>query len=184
MGQNFQVIRGQRILNLLNETTYAELERNTMTSFPNTKGRQFAVNPIQIVNLELIPHDQSGGLEAKGIANSTGKQYQPQMLFTEVEFQEEDTPENITFEGPDGSEFHILPISLSNNNVKVRCTCLDFRWRFAIWNDKDGSLYGPGPGVYQKTTDRPPVNPRQVPGLCKHLLKLAIELKNSNIVRS
>ena len=183
MGQKFQVIRGQRILNQLNEMTYAELERNTMAFQPQSKQRQFAVNPIQIANVELIPHDQSGGLEARGTANSTGNQYRPQMLFSEVVFEEEDTAENVTFEGPDGTEFHIRPISLSNNNIKVRCTCLDFRWRFAIWNDKADALYGPGPGVYRRTTDRAPVNPQQVPGLCKHLLAMTIEIKQMGLVR-
>ena len=183
MAQKFMVIRGQRILNQLNETTYADLERNTMAFQPQSKKRQFAVDPVQIANLSLIPYAQSGVLEARALAHGETGHYEPQMVFTEIEYQEEDTAENITFMGPDGQDYHILPINLAQNNVKVRCTCLDFRWRFAIYNDKDGSLYGPVPGVYQKKTNRPPNNPAGVPGVCKHLMKLAVELRSSQVIR-
>jgi len=177
------VIRGQRIINILNEATYGELERNTMAFIPTSKKRQYAVNPVQIANLTLIPYAHNNALECKALAHGETGHYEPQMVFNEVQYEDEDTPNNITFMGPDGQEYHIQPISLAQNNVKVRCTCLDFRWRFAMYNDKAGSLYGPGPGVYQKRTNRPPNNPRGVPGLCKHLIKLGVELKTERVVR-
>lgn len=183
MERKYQLIRGQRILNLLNEeATYAELERNTMQFTPPTKKRQFAVNAVNIQNLETVPAPQSGTLEIRATAQSGANQYQPIMLFSDVEFQEEDSPENVTFTGADSQEYHMMPISLTNHNVKVRCTCLDFRWRFSMYNQKTNSLYGPGPELYQKKTQRPPNNPQGVPGLCKHLLALAIELKNNRLV--
>lgn len=183
MEKKLWLIRGQRILNQLNETTYSELERNVMSFTPQSKKRQYVVTPVQIAQLTLIPYAQNGALETKALAHGETGHYEPQMVFSEVEYQDEDTPENVTFMAPDGQDYHIIPIDLAKNNVKVRCTCLDFRWRFAIYNEKGGSLYGPGPGVYQKRTQRPPNNPRGVPGLCKHLMKLVIELRNSQVVR-
>lgn len=182
MEQKYQLIRGPRILKQLEEASYADLENNTMQFEPASSKRQFAVNPVQIQRMELITADQSGTLEARGTANSNGNTYQPIIYFEGVEYQEEDTPQNVTFTGADSQEHHIMPIALRANNAKVRCTCLDFRWRFSVQNQANDTLYGPGPGLYQKTSNRAPNNPKNVPGLCKHLLKLAIELRNSGIV--
>lgn len=176
------VVRGERILEQLDEATYAELERNTMNFVPATKKRQHATTPVQIQTVELVPAPQSNTLEARGLAVSAGNKYQPIILFLDVAYQDEDTGENITFTAVDGNDYHVLPISLTNNNVKVRCTCMDFRWRFSIYNQKAGSLHGPGPELYQKKTNRPPNNPSRFPGLCKHLLRFSTELKNSQIV--
>lgn len=177
-----KLIRGPRIIQQLEETTYADLERETLHFIPRTKKRQFAVTPVQIQNIELVPFNQSGALEARATANSNGNTYQPIILFQGVEFQDEDTPENVTFTGTDGQEYHILPIQLRTTNVKVRCTCLDFRWRFSVQDQKADALYGEGPGLYQKVSNRPPNNPRNVPGICKHLMKLVVELRNSHLV--
>jgi hypothetical protein len=187
MEKNLKLIRGQRIiqqLQFLDEATYAELERNTVQFQPQSKKRQFAINPVQVQTMQLIPHAESGTLEARAQVNSGGNKYQSIVVFTGVVFQEEDTPQNITFKGADEQDYHILSISLQQTNVKVRCTCLDFRWRFSVQNQEADALWGNGPGMYQKKTDRDPNNRRNVPGLCKHLMKVAIELKNSNLVKT
>jgi hypothetical protein len=61
--------------------------------------------------------------------------------------------------------------------VQVRCTCSDFYWRFAAHNHKYGCLCGPEPEPYEKKTDRKPVNPDEIPGLCKHLLNVVAILQ-------
>lgn len=189
-------LRGARIAKQLEEylaeSTFADLERNTNAFTPPSTKRQHATNPVQIRQLELVPYE--GALGVNGSVNSieSGSQYQPQMMFLEVEYiqpqEGEDAeaiaqdPNTVTFQAADGKDYTIRPISLARNNVKVRCTCLDFRWRFSIYNDKDGSLLGNGPGLYQKKTDRAPNNPQQTPGVCKHLLKLTAELKANGVV--
>lgn len=185
MSESLQVIRGQRIiqqLEKLDEATYAELERNTMQFVPHTNKRQYAVNAVQVQSLQLISYVPNRMLECRADIISSGNKYQSIIVFGDVVFQDEDTAENITFTGADNQEYHILPIQLQRATAKVRCTCLDFRWRFSIYNQEANALWGDGPGVYQKTTNREPNNPRKVPGVCKHLMKVAIELKNSRIV--
>lgn len=177
------LIRGERILNqLLDETTYQELENKTLAYIPPSVKRQYAVDPIQIVQLKLLPYRNSNVLEAHAIANSEGMKYEPSIMFNDVMFEDGDQNDNVSFVGSDKEEHHIMPIQLNQSNVKVRCTCLDFRWRFALWNSKDGSLLGEPPGPYQKKTDRPPVNPQRVPGICKHLMKTMIALKQAGLV--
>ena len=185
MKEKLNVIRGKRILDQLNEAPYAELERNTLQFQPPTQKRQHAVNPVQVQQMALVPYAPSNALEVRANILSNGNQYQSIMFFEGVEYQEEDSPENVTFTGADNEEHHIVPIDLQRNNVKVRCTCLDFRWRFSVHNQEADALHGPGPDIYQKVpgSTRPPNNPGNVPGVCKHLMKLAIELRNNQIVR-
>lgn len=177
------VIRGARIITQLNEeSTYQDLENKTLAFIPPSKKRQHAVDPIQIVQMKMVPYRNSGALQVQGVAQSSGKKYDTIMLFSDVIYEDADQGDNVSFKAADNQEYHIIPIELSKNNVKVRCSCLDFRWRFALWNSKDGSLYGDPPGPYQKTTNRPPVNPQRVPALCKHLMKTTIALKQSGVL--
>lgn len=185
MNKKLWLIRGKRILDQMqiDESTFQELENNTLSQMPPTTKRQFVVNPIQIVEMTLVPYVPSNMLEAKGKASSGGSKYDTIIVFSDVVYDDTDESNNITFTGSDNNEYHIQPINLNNSNVKVNCSCLDFRWRFALWNSKDGSLHGDPPGPYQKKTDRPPVNPKRIPGICKHLMKSVITLKQSKIVK-
>jgi len=187
-------IRGARIAKQLEEflaedSTYADLERNTLNNMPG-ENRSAATNSVQIRNLELIPYEGALGVNSTVNSINSGNSYQPQMMFLNVNYvnmednpEVENDPTLVTFQAADGKDYTIEPIHLSRNNVKVRCTCLDFRWRFAIYNDRDNSLFGDGPGLYQNKTDRQPNNPQRVPGVCKHLLKLAAELKVNGVVQ-
>ena len=181
-----QRIRGPRILAQLEqqlvETTYTELENKTKSFEPGSKKRQYAVNAIQVKQLKLIPYHNTGQLEVSGITTSDAKTYNTTIMFEGVEYQETDEASNVSFVGSDGDEHHILPLALSKLNVKVSCECLDFYWRFASFNAKDGSLHGEVPSPYTKKTERAPVNTNKVPGVCKHLMKTIIALQQSGIV--
>ena len=180
-------IRGARIeaqvLQLLDETTFAELERSTKQFTPATTKRELAVNPVQVQSMKMIPYRNSETLEVEGNIQSSGNNYEATIVFEDVIYEDEDQNDNITFTGSDGDEHHIMPIILNKNNVKVRCSCLDFYWRFAAFNAKDGSLYGPAPSPYTKKTNRPDANQQKIPGVCKHLLAMVIQLKQSGMVR-
>jgi len=64
--------------------------------------------------------------------------------------------------------------------VKVRCDCHDFRWRFAYYDHQSGALYGATPPPYTPVpgSTRGPVNPKHLPGLCKHLMAAVKDLRN------
>ncbi|MCK5017173.1 MAG: hypothetical protein KAS32_08880 [Candidatus Peribacteraceae bacterium] len=181
-----KLIRGARILQQLerlDEATYAELERNTMNFVPATEKRQWVVNPIQVTKMELTPARETQNLIVKSEVNSNGNRYAPTMIFDGVIYEDGDQNDNVSFTASDQEEYHIIPIDLKKANCKVSCNCLDFYWRFSNQNYSAGSLDGNPPPAYQKKTQRGPVNPQNVPGVCKHLLKLAIQLKDSGIVR-
>jgi hypothetical protein len=65
---------------------------------------------------------------------------------------------------------YMKPLVEGKTKVKVRCDCSDFRWRFAYYDAKINALYGAAPPPYVKKSNRPPVNPKGIPGVCKHIM--------------
>jgi len=179
------LIRGQRILDqmTLEEATYAELERNTRNSMPATNKRQNATPEVRMQKMELVPAKESDTLMVKGTVAGKTAVYHTSVLFDNVIYDDADQADNITFTGSDGDDYHIEPIYLARHNCKVHCTCLDFYWRFATQNHKANSLDGEPPPPYVKRTNRPPANPANVPGVCKHIIKTVEELQKSGVVQ-
>jgi hypothetical protein len=108
------------------------------------------------------------------------------MAFEVVYLDEEDarlSNQAVTFDSQDGQAYTIEPVQYRGTDVQVSCNCLDFYYRFSAWNHGDGSLLGDPPPPYVKKTDSEPVNPNEVPGLCKHLMALTNELKRERIIR-
>jgi len=168
---------------LLDEkSSLVDLERGAIDNLP-TKKRQYATDPIQLTGLKITPFIGTKALLFRGDAVSDGKNYTPIIMFNNVQFEEEDTPTNLTFMASDNEEYNIQVIPAKENFCQVRCNCMDFYYRFALWNFNDGSLYGRKPKPYQKTTDRPPVNPKKSPGLCKHLMKMGQLLYQTKMIK-
>lgn len=178
----FKVLRGQRFINWLEEdSTYNQLDTNIRRGFPDTNKRQNATGPVSITKLEYIPYED-GQLRAQAEAVSQGNRYQPVIMFRDVQYEPENLPTNVTLRAANGQEFHIQPIPLAQVNVRVRCTCLDFYFRFSSYNSSDNSLAGAAPQPYLAKGERPPANPQQVPGVCKHIIKVVDRLKQSGVV--
>lgn len=186
MTKGMLYIRGARIADELQETSLGVLQQNTMSFQPPSKFRQNAVAPIQVRALILVPmrgqRDQ-GQLKAEGTIVNGGHQYDSTILFHNVNYEDADRPDNITFVGNDKKEYHVMPINLAQSDAEVRCTCLDFYFTFSKWNQNDKSLYGDPPQPYTPKTNRAPRNPTRKPGMCKHLLKMVQELRNERLIR-
>lgn len=89
---------------------------------------------------------------------------------TSIKIIDKDTKEPLYFE-------RISLVNKKNQNyVRVRCSCMDFRHRFA-WEDRAvQALYGAPPAKYTPKAGakkRPPVNPKHIPGICHHIFQCA-----------
>lgn len=191
MDKKYYTIRGKRIddqlddFELFEQSTYVDLEKNILNFIPQSKKRQHAVDPVQIVKIETLPFLGTKNLNVAAMANSTESNttYKPSIIFNNVEFEKEDLQSNITFKAKDGADYHIQPLDLAQHTVRVHCTCLDFFWRFRNFNVKDKSSVARSTPPYKPISNRGPVNPQQKPGLCKHLLATFKALKHSGMVR-
>lgn len=107
--------------------------------------------------------------------------YNTWLQFYNVEFSDKPTSSNCCkiINKETGKPLYFERISITEkskkNYVRVRCGCQDFRFRFA-WEDRaNGCLYGGVPKGYTPVpgSNRPPVNPNHIPGMCKHIFMCA-----------
>lgn len=165
------------------EMTLPELLKATETAFPDTTLRQNATSDLRVDSTEFVPTD--GGIMIKSTVTNTnkGNSYETSVLVTEVEYSDESDKQATKLTGVDGTVYYIKPLDIDNVDVKVNCPCMDFRFRFAIWNYGQGSLLGAKPEPYvKKTTTRPEVNPSRSVGVCKHLVKTIDEIKGKRLI--
>lgn len=162
------------------ELSLDELVQRTISAFPDTERRQNATYSVSVTDTKLLPAD--GTLIAKAtVRGSGGQMYECVIQFENVKYNptEEDAA---TFVSGD-KEYKIVPIRRSETDVKVCCKCLDFRYRFAHYNQSADALYGQSPELYAKVpgSNRGPANPTHTPGVCKHLMDLADTLEQSGL---
>jgi hypothetical protein len=172
---------------ILNETEYGVLLGNVLSQF--VYSRKQGSTGVQVQRTIFIPSLNNETLEVRATTNSKQQRYRTALLFDDVEFVddpepgERPDPNTVTIMGSDGSKYYLNKLLLNNIDVKVKCSCPDFYWRFATWNSGDESLIGKPPPPYIKKTNRPPVNPGRVPGVCKHIIKLADQLISKGLFK-
>lgn len=165
----------------LNESTFNQLYSNTVNAFPNTTKRQHAIDPIEISSIVLLPFVGMNTLYVKSLAQNESREYNPIILFKGVKFDGTGT-NLLQITGSDGKEYILERLSFDKNDINVKCNCKDFHWRFQHTDHLDKSLYGKDRKKYEAKTAPGSSNPLELPGMCKHLLKLAKFLKESKIV--
>jgi len=197
MELKLEVIRGKRINDQLEEilterSTVQNLDQNIQGFLPTTTKRQHATQPLTVKEMMYLPYVGTKNLNVNALvhsppnhhaqANKNETDYTTAVIFNNVEYEEESTDTNISFVAKDGKEYHMQPIDLATNTVRVNCNCLDFYWRFKSYNAKDTSLAGRAPPAYKPVSNRGPSNIKRVPGLCKHLLQTIEALKQAKMV--
>jgi len=160
------------------ESTYRQLYNSAVAAFPNTTMRQHATGPIDINNIRFTPFLGVNTLLVRANAhnNDNGNNYNPVILFKNVNYNPIQNPINIVAHD-NGQQYQIERLRLNNNNVLLRCECGDFYWRFNYYDHLDRSLWGRLRAPYQALYDPGSANPMELPGACKHLMKMAQTLQ-------
>lgn len=156
------------------ENTLPELFRSAVDAFPATTKRQHVTAPIEISDVRFTPFLGMKTLLIRANAANEGRVYSPIILFKRASF----STEGFSFTAhDDNKEYHLAP---HDHDVLVRCDCNDFYWRFNYYNHLETSLHGKVRKEYKGSGV--PANPLEMPGLCKHLMKLMEELKEMGAV--
>lgn len=162
----------------LNESNINDLYTSTVAAFPKTTLRQHAVDPIKIAELSIVPFKGMKTIYFKGLAQNENRVYNPIILFKTVQYDSQ-SPNAIHIVADDGSVYILDKLSPATNEVAVRCNCADFRWRFNYYDFLDHSLYGKKRTKYEGNYR---INPKEMPGMCKHLISLTRALTDSGIL--
>lgn len=164
------------------EATLNDLYNQSVDGFPTTKRRQFSTDTIKIDHLEWVPFLGMNTLFVKGTVNNEGRKNEAIMVFEDVKYHEKEGKGVVSLVASNGKTVYLEPLSSASNDVKVRCSCKDFYWRFLHFNKEEKALFGRDRAPYDPVTDRAPANPTETAGLCKHLMKLAKILKEAHIL--
>lgn len=166
----------------LNESNLQSLYTNTVKAFPYTTKRQFATDTIKIAEMVWTPFLGVKTLFVKGLAQNQGKEYNPMILFKKVEYYDSKNEKNwVEITANDGKNYIFEKIN-DENDVLVRCNCPDFRFRFNFYDHIDKSLFGKKVKKYESLGIGPPANPQELPGMCKHIIKLIKSLGKAGIL--
>lgn len=163
------------------ELSLSNLKNNVRKNFGDA--REVRSTKSQISNYEIIPSIGDKTLLIK--MNITGEHGVYQVLIRFINAQFGDGTQNgfVPVVGVDGITYHVKQFTSAQKQVRVRCNCLDFYYRFSVWNYTKKSLEGDPPPPYVKKTDLPPVNPNKVAGACKHIIKAMAFLRRENIIK-
>ena len=166
------------------ETPLATLYNDTISGFPTP--RKQSSGRVQVVNKFYVAAPRNNAVGVRATTRSNANKYDTRMFFDGVEYldSEEADANAFSFQTQDGQDFIIIPVGYTSTDVRVSCSCLDFYYRFSVWNQRDGSLFGRPPEPYvNKTDNREPVNPNKIAGLCKHLIALTDDLRRERFLR-
>jgi hypothetical protein len=161
------------------EASIQTLRDKTLIEFPSRLVKAIDIAD-SLISDDLVFHFNPRSKTLLVLAKITGSDPMPYvttMLFDKTQ----ESPTGVSIESG-GKPFNIDKFTDPKNNCKVRCTCKDFMWTFNYYNKKDNSLRGHTRDPYIKKTSRPPRNPGESSGLCKHLLALYIKLEQMGLV--
>lgn len=164
------------------EGTLPELYSNTVKAFPRTTKRQHSQDLIKIAEISWFPFLGVKTLFVRGLAQSdSGKEYRPMILFKGVEYEPHDNVVEIT--ANDGKQYAFEQLT-GQTDVLVRCDCKDFGFRFNFYDAENGFLYGKVRKKYEAHTNPGSANPLELPGMCKHILKLVKSLEHAGVLEA
>lgn len=160
---------------------------NSMTRFPRSLS---AYKPLIVRNIEVIIAPGIKTITFRGTVDSEtdkGTKYLTSVQFHDVEFSKEKMYDKLTggkeqfTQGViNGVTWYFQLPNLNTNRAVLKCQCPDFRFSFEKQLFDAKSLIG----NWRKYTrvqgsKRPPRNPNNVPGYCKHVFSLVNALLKS-----
>lgn len=140
---------------------------------------KLAVQPMKGVKTVTYKANVKGGMPRRTPGSSAKRKkkldYQTMVQFLDVEFMESPTDETITATYNKQPYYFKIP-DVREKFIKLKCSCQDFRfmWEKQLWDEK--GLIGKFRSYTRKTLvppgdpkGRPPVNPDEYMGYCKHM---------------
>lgn len=165
----------------LTEITMPQIKNNNQRGFPTTKKRQHIVNLVNARELKFEPFAPSNTLVVSGVTLSNSHQYLSTIEFKNVHYHENGP---VSFKGSDNEIHNIDRLNINTSDIAINCNCLDFKFRFSHQHYQNDSLIGSPPEPYTRVpgSNRPPVNPDNVLGACKHILAVEKKLKQMGVI--
>jgi len=163
------------------ESSINDLYSSSVRAFPRTTKRQHAIDPIEISDVRIVPFMGMKTVLITANAQNESRAYRPLILFKNINFHKEES-ENLIKIVSEGRTYLFEPPRTESTDVLLRCQCGDWKWRFHYTDHIDHSLYGSNRKPYEAKWNPGSANPLELPGMCKHLMKLSSVLHESGLI--
>jgi hypothetical protein len=163
------------------ETSISELYTNSRKAFPGTSKRENSTDTVRVEHLDWVPFEGVRTLFVKATVNNEGRKNESIILFKGVNYGKAEGKGFVPLMSSSGRKVFVERLSVSDDEVLVRCTCGDFFWRFNYYNSVDKSLFGRKRSKYEGQ-NLWKANPTESSGMCKHLMKLAKILREADLL--
>lgn len=144
---------------------------------------QYPVGKVGAVDFKFVPRNKQLYVSAQARpSEGVGSPYLVSLVFSGINWSDTPSPEFPLKVGTAHGIIYIEKLDCKKHSIQVRCSCPDDYFMWQYHNKQKKALLGPFKPYIRKTTTRPPVNPRQLPGLCKHSLGLVKVLMQNNLL--
>lgn len=144
----------------------------------SVRERQYQTGKVTAIDFKYLQREKQLYISAQNVSADKSKLYKTSLVFDKIQNSKSPAKEfpipYSTKSGVYGSPEMFLAQPTVSGTMRSRCSCQDYYFMWGYWNKKQKSLIG----AYKPYTrvsppsGRPPVNPDESPGLCKHLLAL------------
>lgn len=147
--------------------TAQDLVTGTLKVLPDAVMKGRSAPGMKILNIKKTVYKGTGLIK---FSSTVSSQQDPTIYKTQVDFS---GLKNADTDRPDAGI----------NKCQVRCSCPSFYFYFGYWDKQNGALSGPSQTPYvRKTQNVPERNPKHIPGVCKHLMRMLLVMKNERII--
>lgn len=180
-----QGVERRRVKNLA-KLTIAQMLQSTQAM----RAQQNPVGRVEYVSSRPLIRNRQLIFKFETRAKTPGvTKYRETIIFHKVKFSEtktQETPLEIRLEG-NNVVYSEIP-GVRTHPVSVICSCMDFRFTWSWWLNRDKALVGSKPKPYTRKTPPPPLgypyrNPQELAGICKHTIACLNYLIRNKVVR-
>lgn len=117
--------------------------------------------------------------------SKSGSKYTNVIVFQGVEASQRQRGKFVLPFDVSGQRWYIEKPKAGSHDVRVRCACVDYTQTWAFWNKESKALFGSKYPPYNHKTNNANLerNKKHEAGLCKHLLAVVQQLRDTGVVR-
>jgi len=150
------------------------------------RDKQYSTGKVNTVDYRYLPREKQLYIQATNRSADKTRLYRTTIVFegiTNSDVPDKNHPIPYSSKGQ-GIELYLKTIMV-RDRIRTRCQCQDYYFMWEFWNKQNKALVGPHKTYVRVSppSGRPPVNPAEAPGLCKHLLVLIKKLMADGVIK-
>lgn len=149
------------------------------------RANQYKTGKVGALDFKYLPRERQLYIHAQARSSSGHRLYKASIVFDQLPSSDLRAPGFTLPYSSHGSGAELfLQTPTSKTKCRLRCQCADYYFMWEYWNKQNKALLGPHKTYVRVSppSGRPPVNPDEAPGLCKHLLAMVKFLVDNRIL--